>query len=344
MLVELKNVHQEMIVWITQTTRAGDTNTRKGIAELLSPDYRELPIPTVFQTPDEIMTSLIALGLIKDKTSDWPDVVIGPCFHIPYMQEIKRLSKGRTIVVALRPPVRGLPIKARPEDIQDTDIIVSYPYHDNTDLPNLLICHTLANGVTSAKLRHATELWRTQLSNFDDKRYLIGVLVGGDIGDSRKLFPAELAAELAKTCNRLANEMHSALLISFSARTSDVCKTHFRSHIKAPHLIYDPDDKSQKNPYHAILGSCDFIVVTADSVSMCCESVSSGKSVYIFQDERIVERTHAEMVKYLVAGGYARLLADQVSLEENAQQAEGLNSATLIVDKVRQIRLAKGLK
>lgn len=169
MLVELKNVHQEMIVWITQTTRAGDTNTRKGIAELLSPDYRELPIPTVFQTPDEIMTSLIALGLIKDKTSDWPDVVIGPCFHIPYMQEIKRLSKGRTIVVALRPPVRGLPIKARPEDIQDTDIIVSYPYHDNTDLPNLLICHTLANGVTSAKLRHATELWRTQLSNFDDK-------------------------------------------------------------------------------------------------------------------------------------------------------------------------------
>ncbi len=73
-----------LLTWITKTTREGDTNARIGIAEHLGGSFFELEIPTEFCTPDQAMDRLLQSNLITMANMRWPDVLIGPCFHIPY--------------------------------------------------------------------------------------------------------------------------------------------------------------------------------------------------------------------------------------------------------------------
>ena len=96
------------------------------------------------------------------------------------------------------------------------------------------------------------------------------------------------------------------------------------------------------NPYFGILSSVDYIVVTADSISMCSEATSSGKPVYIFYDDKIVEDTHIKIVSYLIKKGYARLFEKEVNLEKFSYTTR--NSAKGIAEKVQNILLQSHLK
>jgi len=327
------------LVWITKTTRDGDTNTRIGIAEHIGGIYRELEMPNEFCTRERIKDRLVAANLITNKKGRWPDVLIGPCFHIPYMQEIKSMSGGETLIVALRPPVRGLPIKANREEINRTDIIVSYPYHNNDDLPNLLLCEAVSNRITKEHLNEAKLIWKNDFLSFFERGPVIGLLVGGDIGDKRRVFSQKTAADLGARVNRIADKMNGSILVSMSARTSHECKNIICSKITVPSYVYDPKSTLGDNPYFGILGSVDYIIVTADSISMCCEAASSGKPVYIYYDESIVESSHAEIVNNLVKCGCARLLNDLEIIENFSYTPK--NSAEDVAKKVHDILLER---
>jgi len=327
------------LVWITATSRYGDTNSRIGIAEHIGGAYRVLEMPNEFCTQEQIKNRLVTANLITNNDARWPDVLIGPCFHIPYMQEIKSMSGGKTIIVALRPPVRGLPIKASKQEIDRTDIIVSYPYHNNDNLPNLFLCKTIANRITSEHLDDAKLLWENKFLRFFERGPVIGLLVGGDIGDKRRMFSQDIAADLGDRVNRIADKMKGSVLVSMSARTSLECNNIICSKITAPSYVYDPKNAQGNNPYFGILSSADYILVTADSISMCCEAASSGKPVYIYYDESIVESTHAEIVKYLIESGSARLLNGLEELEKFTYARK--NSAKDIAKKVHDVFLKR---
>lgn len=329
----------QLLVWITKTTRDGDTNSRIGIAEHIGGSYRELDMPNVFCTREQIKDRLVAANLITNKKVRWPDVLIGPCFHIPYMQEIKRLSGGKTLIVALRPPVRGLPIKASREDINRTDIIVSYPYHNNDNLPNLLLCETISNRITEDRLNEAKLIWKNDFLPFFDRGPVIGLLVGGDIGDKRRVFSQKIAADLGTRVNRIAEEMHGSIIVSMSARTPNECKSIICSKITVPNYVYDPKSTVGDNPYFGILGSVDYIIATADSISMCCESASSGKPVYIYYDQYIVESAHAEIVNNLIKSGCARLFSNLESIEKFSYAPT--NSAKNVAKRAHEILLER---
>ncbi|WP_287603151.1 ELM1/GtrOC1 family putative glycosyltransferase [Thiothrix sp.] len=323
------------LVWITKTTRAGDTNGRIGIAEHLSDTWSELEMPSEFCTPEQVKARLLQANLITLDTLKWPDVLIGPCFHIPYMQVIKTLSGGKTVVVALRPPVRGLQIKAQQTDIDNTDIIVSYSYHNNDNIPNLLLCETVANRITDKKLREARLRWAKDFAPFINKGAVIGLLMGGDIGDKRRIFSPAIAKNLGETVNEIATRMKATLIISVSARTSPESQDALCSQISVPYYLYDPKQMAGDNPYFGILGNVDYLVVTADSISMCSEAASSGKPIYIFHDPDIVEATHNQVVSFLINKGHARLLNKTTDLEKFSYTPS--NSAQLIADNVQRI-------
>ena len=333
------NYSDQLLVWITKTTRDGDTNTRIGIAEHIGGLIRVLEMPSEFCTQKQIRARLVAANLITNKGVRWPDVLIGPCFHIPYMQEIKRMSGGKTIIVALRPPVRGLPIKATREEVNRTDIIVSYPYHNNDNLPNLVLCESISNRITEEHLSEARLIWERDFLSFFEHGVVIGLLVGGDIGDKRRIFSKSIAADLGTTVNRIAEGMNGSVLVSMSARTSDESKNIICSKITVPSYVYDPKSTLGNNPFLGILGSADYIVVTADSISMCCEAASSGKPVYIYYDESIVESSHAEIVNNLVKRGYARFLNGLESVEKFSYTPT--NSARDVAKKVHEILLKR---
>lgn len=327
------------LIWITKTTTFGDTSTRIGIAEHLGGNFAELEIPEAYCPLDKIKSRLVNAKLIDSENIQWPEVIIGPCFHIPYMQDIKRLSNNKSVVVALRPPVRGLEIKAAKYDIEKTDIIVSYPYHNNEHIPNIMLCESLANRVSSEHLKEGKAKWAGTFKHFFEKGPVIGLLMGGDIGNARRIFSAEMAMKLGESVNKIAQKMGASLLISVSARTSLECKRALCSKINVPYYMYDPKCTGGDNPYFGILGSVDYVVVTADSISMCNEAASSGAPVYIYYDENIVEGTHTQVVEYLVNIGAARLLNNVTTLDKFLYTPE--NSAKKISEKVFELLLEK---
>lgn len=323
------------ITWITTTTRTGDTSARIGIAEHIGGAYFSLQTPTEFCSLEDTKNRLVNANLIDSSSPRWPDVLIGPCFHIPYMQMVKTLSGGNSLVVALRPPVRGLDIRAASQDINNTDIIVSYPYHDNRNLPNVLLCDTIANRVTDALLQKGKSRWEADFAPFVGQGEVIGLLVGGDVGDKRRVFTPAIAKKLGVKVNEIATASNCTLLVSASARTTPECINEVCAQLTVPYYLYDPTDPITDNPYFGILGTVDYVIVTADSISMCCEAASSGKPVYIFFDDEIVESAHAMIAHHLVKRGYARFLDDKLHLHKFVYAPE--NSAKKIAEKVCRI-------
>ena len=323
------------VVWITKTTRDGDTNARIGIAERINKAYSVLKLPSEFCAIEQAKSHMVTAGLISAENPKWPAVLIGPCFHIPFMQLVKTMSGGKTVIVALRPPVRGLPIKADREDIGKTDIIVSYPYHDNSFLPNVMLCNTVSNRVSQEKLNDEKEKWQPSFSVLSQNRPVIGVLVGGDIGHERKVFPLETAKILGERINRFAEEVGGFLFISTSARTSPECKKAVCSNLTVPNHVFDPKVSTGENPYFGILACAEFLIVTADSMSMCSEAVSTQKPTYILYDERIVEGTHASAVAYLIESKSARFLEADTKVKKFPYCHQ--NSAENIAQKVHWI-------
>ncbi len=333
------NHSKRPLVWITKTLTDGDTNTRIGIAEHIDGLIRKLEIPNDFCTKEQIVTRLRSANLISGEKPIWPNVLIGPSLHIPYMQEIKVMSGGKSIVVALRTPVRDLPIEASIEEIAKTDIIVSYQHHNNEQLPNLLLCPSLPNRVTPSRLCAERLKWERPFSRFFEAGPVIGMLVGGDVGDKRRIFTEAIAVDLATMVNQIAKKLKASVFITMSPRTTTVCKNIISSKVTVPKLVYDPKSSPGNNPYFAILGSVDFVVVTADSVSMCSEAASSGKPTYIYYDDSIVENAHTKVVENLVSRGCARILNSSDTLEVFSYTPT--NSSVDVAKRINEILIGK---
>ena len=60
----------------------------------------------------------------------------------------------------------------------------------------------------------------------------------------------------------------------------------FKNKFPEPHMIYDTDG-NLPNPYPGIIGEGEYIITTADSISMCSEAASTGKPIYVFAQKAL---------------------------------------------------------
>src|SRR5690606_19563729 len=67
-------------------------------------------------------------------------------------------------------------------------------------------------------------------------------------------------------------------------------------------------NSKDENPYFGYLALADTIIVTGDSVSMCCEAAAAPGGVYIYAPEGIANPRHQLLHHALYDGGYARPL------------------------------------
>jgi len=85
--------------------------------------------------------------------------------------------------------------------------------------------------------------------------------------------------KFASKVSACARALNGSLLITPSRRTGDAARTALaRTVTGVPHFLWD---MAGENPYFALLGLADFIVVTCDSVNMISEAASTGKPVYV---------------------------------------------------------------
>jgi mitochondrial fission protein ELM1 len=89
-----------------------------------------------------------------------------------------------------------------------------------------------------------------------------------------------------------------------------------------------------KNPYLGFLSCADNLIVTGDSVSMCCEATATQKPLRIFTGSNWLTDKHIRFVQSL----YQQKVAQDIfSQESSVTQQTKLNIAKEIADKISEL-------
>ena len=167
------------------------------------------------------------------------------------------------------------------------DLIIT-PQHDGLTGNNVLnICGSLNN----------IDLINVKNNKFNNlNKPVVSLMIGGS-NRTMKLGLQE-CDQLIKYLKDLHSRHNISLLVSFSRRTN--CKFKERLLLQMKDIIIDFYDGRTDNPYYAYLSVADYIIVTADSISMTSEACSTGKPVLIYKFGKL-SRKFREFHNYLNA-------------------------------------------
>ncbi|TAN57873.1 MAG: nucleoside-diphosphate sugar epimerase, partial [Magnetospirillum sp.] len=160
-----------------------------------------------------------------------------------------------------------------------------------------------AHRVNAKSLAEAARDWAPRFAHLP--RPWVGLMVGGDT--RRRPFTPEMAGELARRAAALA--AGGALLVTTSRRTTPMAAQALFADLPGP-LYAHRWGEAGDNPYLGILALADALVVTGDSVSMCCEACAAPAPVYVWAPEGWVTDKHARLHRMLFEQGYARPLPE----------------------------------
>jgi len=261
-------------VWVMHDGKIGMENQTVGLAEALG--WRFVNKRLVIRSPWCHLTPSLWLWPMKAVdprgaalTPPWPNVVIA-CGRntVALARGIKRANGGKTFWVQIQDPRFAH---------NEVDLVVA-PQHDPARGDNVFPTLGAVHRVTKAKLADAAARSAPLFASL--KRPLVVVLIGGDNAVYR------LSEErFARLCDQLAVLAGTGfgLAITPSRRTATERLALLRRRLEGlPAFIWDG---SGDNPYFAMLGVADAIIVTADSVSMVSEAAATGKPVYVVELE-----------------------------------------------------------
>lgn len=166
-------------------------------------------------------------------------------------------------------------------DLRRFDLVITTPQYRLPQAPNVLHNLLPVHDVTPQRLAAEAAAWEGRFSALP--RPFTAVLVGGSSGPY--LFTPAQARRLGREASALAREEGGSLLVTTSARTGDAAADALQAAIDVPAFVHRWQADAAVNPFHAMLGLASRIVVTADSISMMAEAVSTGKPVLLFDIE-----------------------------------------------------------
>lgn len=166
-------------------------------------------------------------------------------------------------------------------DLRRFDLVITTPQYRLPAAPNVLHNLLPVHDVTAERIAAEAARWQPRLGHLQPP--FTTVLVGGSSGPY--LFTPEAARRLGREASALTLAEGGSLLVTTSARTSDEAADALAAAITAPCFFHRWQADAADNPFHAVLGLASRIIVTADSISMMAEAVSTGKPVLLFDIE-----------------------------------------------------------
>lgn len=265
--------HKNIRCWIVTEGMAGTENQCLGLAEALgvTPEIKRINLRGVWK----YLSPYFRLGNRWALTGDplqppWPDLLIASGRKsIAASLAIKNASKGKTFTVQVQDP------RVKPNLF---DLVV-VPGHDPTRGENVLVTQAALHRVTPEKLQKEAEKFKDRLEKLPRPR--VAVLIGGN-SKVHALTPT-IMGDAAEMLEKLAKKEGAGLMVTASRRTGIDNEAILRARLRG--LDADIWDGAGDNPYFAYLAWADYIIVTADSVSMVSEAVSTGKPVYVVELE-----------------------------------------------------------
>jgi mitochondrial fission protein ELM1 len=255
-------------IWGITGGRRGNDVLVEGVATALGGQFRlihtDLSAPYKWLAPYRLAEGAAARD--DQIAPPYPDMVIASGRQaVPHARFIKRASRGAVFTVFLQDPI----VSPRHFDF------VWAPTHDQC----AGAMHTLLSphGMTQDLLNTAADKMKARLLPDTVRGRKIAVLIGGP--NSVYPFNADEMQKLADGLAVLAAQGHF-LMITLSRRSPDAYAEKLRAAL--PNSSYFLWDNEGDNPYHAMLGLAEQIIVTGDSVNMVGEACLPGVPVQIF--------------------------------------------------------------
>jgi len=258
-------------IWAVSDGRAGIENQALGLAEAIA---RRAPANITVKRVDlRSPWSWLPAGFIPaprsaltiesdDLEPRWPDIWIG-CGRtsLPFSMGVRLWSRARTLVVQLQDP------RVNPREF---DLVIP-PHHDDLEGANVFPIVGACHRVTPERVAKEAKEFAQDLSAFPPPA--VAFLIGG------KSKRQDISPETARRISREISTLDGSLLVTLSRRTSPKARAVFARELRPFTRLYHDGDGP--NPYFAILGAADVILVTADSANMAVEAAATGKPVLI---------------------------------------------------------------
>lgn len=296
-------------ILVLRDNKAGGAHQALSLAEVLQApfDVQKVEYTYLAKLPNKLLSfypvHVKPSILRKLKNRQLPEIIISAGRRTASLAVyLKKHSKSPVKIIQIMHPCL---------DSSEFDHII-LPQHDNIrqSSPNVIrIIGALSNMYNL--LPKATENFYTA---YPDMKDFIAVLIGGKSKGFD--FNNENARELVESLEALSITHSIPLFISFSRRTPKNIKSLLKKRFTFPNMVYDTNE-SVPNPYPGIIGAAKYIILTADSISMCSEAASTGKPIYIYCPKNFALRKHKFFVQQLLDLGIAKLLNHNVDYLEN---------------------------
>jgi len=258
--------------WSLTTGEAGATSQATGLAAAVGlPHVHQsivLRAPWRWLPGHRCPFALRGLGADGAQLSPpWPRLLIS-CGRrtTAVSMAIRRLSGGMTYTVHIQDP------QCPPDRF---DLVVP-PRHDGLTGPNVVATRGALHRITGTAIRCAAVEQAGRFSHLP--RPLVAVLIGGSTRHYR--LTESHCQRLATDLLNLAERSGVGLAISVSRRTGTTNTARLAAAFAdSRHFFWD--GSQGENPYLALLGLADHLLVTGDSASMVSEAASTGKPVHV---------------------------------------------------------------
>ncbi|HMA49556.1 MAG TPA: mitochondrial fission ELM1 family protein [Magnetospirillaceae bacterium] len=198
--------------------------------------------------------------------------------------------------------------------------LIAVPAHDGLpDAPNLIRTLGACHRATPELLAMEAARWKDRLPDLPRPWTLVAV--GGSTASHR--FTAADAIALVETCRALPGS-----ILAVTSRRTGAEAEEALSGLTWLHRWKTGED----SPYLALLALADQVVVTGDSMSMCCEACANGGPVFIFAPDHLTEPKHASLHQALYEKGYARPLGGDATAWRHAP----LNASQVVAEEIRK--------
>lgn len=299
MTTDLKNISHPKI-WVLIDNRTGNANQALALASKLGVGYqvKKFHYNILAMLPNFLLgfwPIYVKKSLLDSlKMQDAPDIIISSGRRTaPLAIYLKKIFKNQTKIIQIMRP------NLSPKEF---DLII-LPQHDNYNyiLPNIVRIIGALNDVQKSMFE-AKSLLR---NNYPKVKKFIAVIIGG----ATKKYNFSIAdAESLSDIIRSISDNHSIpLFVTFSRRTPKQVKLIFKKKLLSPHILYDPEE-NLPNPYPGIIGEGEYIITTADSISMCSEAASTGKPIYVFCPKSFKLKKHRFFIQQLVDLSIVKML------------------------------------
>lgn len=217
----------------------------------------------------------------------WPDVVIASGRATEHV--------ARRIAASAGGAVRIVQVGRPHGALKHLDLVVAPPQYALRDHPRVVRLALPLQRVDSAAMARAAAAW-TPPPRMALPRPWIAALIGG----SARPYVLDAAGgrDLGVRLGAAAHAVGGSLLVTTSRRTDPAAAQALADALTEPAVVHRWTDGGS-NPYLAFLGVADRIAVTADSVSMLADAVSTGKPVEIIALPRAGGRRLRDVVRRL---------------------------------------------